>query len=131
MSPLMSAKRPDFNTDTTQILPDITYSTPKNGVLRKKSGRKGKDPRADHPAMLKYRDLVHYCVPIAIRGKVIDTVSESSADISKWENIVTEWVGRGYNPHNILGMLQVFMTGWGHPDETLANIKFDNIGLTK
>jgi hypothetical protein len=74
---------------------------------RKSTGKKGstKDERLEHPALKVYRSVANLHVPVAWRDDVIQAVGERSED---WGQVVKSWIGHGWNPQNISGMLEVF-----------------------
>lgn len=73
-----------------------------------KESPKSRDERIDHPTIKAYRELAHYQVPVAIRDDVINTIGVAPIELGFWCAIIKEWIGRGYNPRNISGMLNVY-----------------------
>ena len=70
-----------------------------------------KDERYKHPAVKAYRELTHYQVRKAWVGDVIEVVGDSMESVLRWRAIVKDWLGYGWNPLNVKGMLQVFRDG--------------------
>lgn len=66
-----------------------------------------------HPAIQAYRDETHRYPAKAWYQTIIDAVGDN---IDKWRGIAREWVGRGWNPSNVKGMLDVYANGWQKPD---------------
>lgn len=77
---------------------------------KKRSKKKSKDSRLNHPGMKIYRKLARLCVPHALRDDVIACYDELGED--RWERAVKEWIGRGHKPQNILGMIDVARHGF-------------------
>lgn len=64
-----------------------------------------------HPALLLYREIVHRYVPRVYEQDVALVVGENPPDLARWGAHVKKWVGRGWNPQNIDGMLEAFRNG--------------------
>ena len=73
---------------------------------RKRPARK-RDERLDNLAVKTYRELAHNTAPAAMRDDLC-----AITDVDKWRGVVHDWIGRGYNPRNISGMLEVYNNGW-------------------
>ncbi len=84
-----------------------SYSSHNTNHKPKKKSRK-RDPRLDHHAIISFREEYHRHVPIAWREEVVTTVK----DAELWKFIIHDWNGRGWNPTNIKGMLDVYRNGW-------------------
>ena len=88
---------------------------PKNGASRKpETPRKPKqekprDPLLDHPAVVAYKDVAHLSVPETLRHEVAQTVTED--ELHLWRSIIADWIGYGWNPRNIKGMLEAYRAG--------------------
>jgi hypothetical protein len=63
-----------------------------------------------HPAIQAFREITHYYPPDAWRKKVADTVGENGG-VERWRRTVEGWVGCGWNPRNVQGMLQFYRRG--------------------
>lgn len=87
-------------------------NTTSNDVVRKRVRKPKQDEVADKPvertALTVFRKTHRLNAPIAIR----DTITAEVTDIDRWEQICTEWIGKGFRPGNALGCLQVYKTGW-------------------
>ena len=66
-----------------------------------------RDARLDHPAIIAYRSEARLHVPVNQRDDVIATVT----DAELFKQIIHDWVGRGYNPRNITGILESYRSG--------------------
>jgi hypothetical protein len=89
------------------ILPidHITTSSP-NG--------EGDEPvviKYDHPAIQAYRSAAHRLPMKSWYQKIGTLVGENEADVKRWGDLVFEWVGRGWNPSNVAGMIEAFEKG--------------------
>jgi hypothetical protein len=69
-------------------------------------------PKSSHPAIQAYRDAAHYYPPKSWWGDVIEAVGESDDEVKRWGTVVKKWVGKGWAPKNVEGMLDVFRNGW-------------------
>jgi hypothetical protein len=69
---------------------------------------KERDPLLDHPAIIAYREVVKFHVPASWRQLVVNAVGDRSED---WRRLVTDWIGNGWNPRNVKGMLNAFASG--------------------
>jgi hypothetical protein len=87
-----------------------TPDPPPNEPAQTKKPMKERDPLIDHPAVMAYRDVSHLSVPIAMRPEVA-TVT----DCELWRQIVLAWIGYGWNPRNIAGMLEAYRSGGIQP----------------
>jgi hypothetical protein len=72
---------------------------------------KKRDPLLSHPAVKAFRSETRYHMPIAWRPEVVAAVGEVRHKVDQWRAVVHEWLGRGYNPSNVQGMLDVFKRG--------------------
>lgn len=64
---------------------------------------------AKHSAIKAFREAAHRYPPKAWYQDIVDAVGD---DVEKWKSIVKQWVGNGWNPTNVSGMLDVFHNGW-------------------
>ena len=71
-----------------------------------KKRTKKRDIRLDHPAMKAYNEIARYWPPFAVRDQVCQV-----KDADKWRGVIREWIGKGWNPRNITGMLDVYKNG--------------------
>lgn len=77
----------------------------------KPSRASSSDERLKHPAIVGYRAIARLHVPIAWRDDVINAVTDDPARVQAWCELVKVWIGRRYNPGNIVGMLEAFSNG--------------------
>lgn len=73
-----------------------------------------KDSIANHPALMAYREEARLQIPVAWRERVIAAVGSTPARVASWRQVVADWIGSGYNPRNVKGMLGVLQNGWKH-----------------
>jgi hypothetical protein len=104
-----NSNAPDTDTD---IDTDIKDSPPPAEKPKRK--RKPRDERLDHPAVIAYKKNARLNVPVIMRDDVIDTIT----DANKWAGIIKEWIGYGFKPTNIKGMLDVYKKGWNFKKDT-------------
>lgn len=71
---------------------------------------KKRDPRLNHPALKIYRSLAQLSTPAAVRDDMIRAYQDLGE--ARWQWAVKEWIGRGYNPRNIAGMIEVAHHGF-------------------
>lgn len=69
--------------------------------------KKKRDERLDHPVIIAYREEARLHVPITWRDKVITIIDNPH----KWQALIHDWVGLGFNPKNIKGMLDAYKKG--------------------
>ena len=81
---------------------------PKKAAVPKKP-TKERDPLLDHPAVVAYKDVAHLSVPETLRHEVAQTVTED--ELHLWRSIIADWIGYGWNPRNIKGMLEAYRAG--------------------
>jgi hypothetical protein len=66
---------------------------------------------ARHPAIRAFRQNAHRYPAKSWFQDVADTVGEGPADVEFWGQVVKAWVGTGYNPVNVRGMLDYYRRG--------------------
>lgn len=64
-----------------------------------------------HPAIQAYRDAAHRYPPKDWYQDVADQVGNDEATLARWRALVKDWIGRGWNPGNVKGMLDAFQAG--------------------
>ena len=77
-----------------------------------KRGTRKRDPRLDHKAIIGFREFARLHVPVVMRDDWITCADEVGVD--HLLAIVKEWIGKGYKPLNVLGMMKVAREGWIH-----------------
>lgn len=65
----------------------------------------------EHPAVQTYREVVRRYPPKAWYIKVARIVGESDPNLDRWKQLVTDWLGYGWNPGNVKGMLEAYERG--------------------
>lgn len=69
----------------------------------KKGGRKrATDPTTTHPAVMAYRETFKCNLSKAQAAMVV----EADVDLADWVRAIRAWLGRGYSPKNVTGMLE-------------------------
>jgi hypothetical protein len=91
---------------SSEAKPSDANTHPKNQSPKASKPKKERDPRIDNPAMVVYRGIAKYYVPDSWRDEVC-TVT----DLELWKSIVKGWIGKGWNPRNVEGMLKVYKEG--------------------
>ena len=87
--------------------PSLTVNKPSIKPI-KEGGKRPRDERLNHPAIVAYRTIARTTPPDAVRDDIINTVIDNHV---QWGNIVKAWIGRGYNPRNVTGMLDAYRKG--------------------
>lgn len=80
--------------DTTED--DVQSSSPKKAEHR--------DERLDSWQVLAYRELARLTPPHAIRDRMVSEIT----DEPRWRASVREWIGKGWSPRNISGMIDFY-----------------------
>jgi len=74
--------------------------------------RNSKIKRKPVPASVKaFRSGAHRYPPRAWYDRIAAAVGDDPAALDRWKALVHEWVGRGWNPGNVQGMLEAFGNG--------------------
>ena len=60
------------------------------------------------PAVLAFRRAAHRYPPKSWYADVDAVVGREEPDLQFWEGVVKEWVGHGWNPTNVSGMLECY-----------------------
>lgn len=63
------------------------------------------------PAVTRYREMAHRFPNKSLYGDIEATVGDKPADLDRWGAVVKAWIGKGYNPSNLTGMLDTFRRG--------------------
>jgi hypothetical protein len=58
--------------------------------------------------VLAFRRAAHRYPPKSWYADVDRIVGREEADLQFWEGVVKEWVGHGWNPTNVSGMLECY-----------------------
>jgi hypothetical protein len=105
------AKTTSLNVTETTLTENTTENTSTCSAIEpalKINAKRARDLRLDNQAIKAYRAVTHLQVQFAWRESVISAVGDNYA---KWEAHVLAWVGRGYNPANISGIVESFDKG--------------------
>ena len=79
------------------------------------ASRKPRAPRTPTPPAVKvFQANAHRYPAKGWYAKVDAAIGDDPAALQKWGAIVLEWVGKGRNPVNVAGMLEVYKDGWQH-----------------
>ena len=70
--------------------------------------KKARDPLIDHPAIVLYKEKVKYNVPTMWRAKVVAAVGDRAKE---WGELIDQWIGLGWKPTNVSGMIDSFKNG--------------------
>lgn len=65
-----------------------------------------------HPAIKAFRNATHRYAAKSWWPILAETVGEETDNVERWAKVCMEWVGKGWNPMNIQGMLDVYQNGW-------------------
>jgi hypothetical protein len=76
---------------------------------KRKRRREPKTPAP--PAVNVFRANAHCYPPKAWYARVAAAVGEKQADLDRWGEVVLAWVGHGWKPTNVSGMLECFEQG--------------------
>lgn len=101
--PYIKKGNKEENKDTTTRLRrsdasegDVQSSPPKKVEHR--------DERLDSWQILTYRELARLTPPHAIRDRMVSEIT----DEPRWRDSVREWIGKGWSPRNISGMIDFY-----------------------
>lgn len=115
---------PQFKTDLNCVKPTIpvnrdymlteTTSCSDRSLKEKRKPKEPKEPRKrderlDNEFIKAYRSVTHLSVPISWRDLVISGC-EGKTEIQFRDHVIA-WIGRGYNPANIQGIMDTFKNG--------------------
>jgi hypothetical protein len=88
--------------------PGTTDASPGKGDDSRKRKR---EPSLDHPSLTGFKRMTGFHVRRSWRENVIEEIGEHPERVKRWVNLVKSWVGRGFNPNNVAGMLDAFKKG--------------------
>lgn len=86
--------------------PPAPTPTPRKQGARAKT-EKPPDESMTHPAVQAYRELCRSTPAPVIRLAIMQRV----ADVDKWRGVIAAWLGAGYRPTNVTGMLEWYSDG--------------------
>jgi hypothetical protein len=96
---------PETTTENTAEI--TTEGTPTDSPPPKKNKKLPEEPR---PAAIDvYRLVANRFPDRAIWEGIGKTVSDSTADLERWEKVIRAWIAMGWNKTNVKGMLQYFV----------------------
>lgn len=111
--------------ETLPITPDIGQISLPISVKKVYTQKKGNkqttkktDMRLQQWQFTVYRELTHLHVPHAWRDKVAEITNEQL-----WRDVIMRWIGRGYRPNGISGMLD-----WYNKEQTNGRYQRQNMG---
>lgn len=76
----------------------------------------------EHPAVLVYAQVVGEVPVPGLWGRIADAVGDSQEAILRWQAHVAWWCAQGFNPGNLIGILERWEIGDG-PEEVPRNGK--------
>jgi hypothetical protein len=79
-------------------------AAPKRAKPRPGNSKTAKSP----PAVRAFRRAAHRYPPKSWYGDIDAAVGCQESDVEFWEKLVKGWVGRGWNPTNVAGMLECY-----------------------
>ena len=100
------------HTDLTKRDPACAGRPPSVVKPEKPAEKKEPEPEkatAKHPAVQAFRSGTHRYPPKSWYQIIADTVGDKEEDVERWARIIMAWVGVGWNPCNVKGMLDY----WG------------------
>lgn len=116
VSPPYDEKMPltiQYNTvskaDSGANAPRATDPAPK--PARQSKPKPPTDPLLAHQAIIAYKDVAHLSVPQAMRQEVAETVGWTDGNDALWRKVIRDWIGHGWNPRNLTGMLEAYRAG--------------------
>jgi hypothetical protein len=95
----------------------------------KEDGTKPAKPDSNHPALQAYREIVHRYPHKSWWQDIIDQIGDSELAVQRWQALVKDWAGHGWNMQNVKDMLSAFEKGGirrdapRQTDDPLANTK--------
>lgn len=90
----------------TSIEPSLTESKKTLSEAKERKLVRVRDQRLDHPALIAYRKFTRLYVPVMWRDDVAQVENNNL-----WQTVVKDWVGYGWNPGNVKGMLEAYKSG--------------------
>lgn len=84
---------------------------PREKARARSDERSAKRDKGVPAAVRAYRSAAHRYPPKSWYEEIAVTVGTEPKDLSRWKRLVHEWVGRGWNPGNVAGMLEVWNRG--------------------
>ena len=99
------------------LVPSATAPPPPavsdNGKKRPKR-RKPPDKRLKHPAILAWSEVSGtpaHRLNLVQRGIVVKSIRGDPKTLDRWKTAVRDWLGRGWNPVNVAGQVDYFLSG--------------------
>ena len=81
-----------------------------NAILDKNRGDKRRGAEIP-PAVKAFRGATHRYPAKSWYQDIDDIVGQKPEDVGRWRELCKNWVGRGWNPVNVKGMLDQFQNG--------------------
>jgi len=107
----------EHNQNTIQDHRGGAQAPPPARVLSQGNGKLGEpQARAPVPAAVKaYRSATRLYPPKTWYERIAHAVGDSPPDLERWREMVTEWIGKGWSPRNVAGMLDAWQQGGINP----------------
>lgn len=126
--PLVTTSHPNYTHDNYTHEDRESVNAPTPITPKPSKNPKSVAPFMDNEAVLIYKDLAHNTPVEAVRAEIAARVT----NLSKWRDIVTDWVMHGYNPRNLRGMLdkydgKPYGVASGKSEKTSMQAKIDDI----
>lgn len=87
------------------------HSEPENGNGEHR-GKKSKEPKVPIPlAVQVYRDMARLFPDRVLWPKISEAIGTEQAALDRWREVVTAWIGCGWNKRNVTGMLDFYRRG--------------------
>jgi len=106
--PNLNTQKKDINKRETKKITtrhDVAVEPPSDVPQKKQSSKADiRDDRLDSWQIMTYRELARLTPPHAIRDRMIAEVTEQQ----RWWQVIQEWIGKGWSPRNIAGMLDYY-----------------------
>lgn len=100
-SPLKHKKQLQDTVQETVTKEDISETITENTKRRKPTP----------PAVRVFRENAHRYPAKAWYNKIATVIGEEETNLERWGKLVLDWVGYGWNPTNVKGMLEAFKNG--------------------
>jgi len=117
LSDIISGVMSDSNKEThyethkeTQIA-RVAPVAPPGGKKSSKGGTRARQKDPPHEAVKVFRDNASRFPAKSWYGDIIGTVGTDPARLEFWGKVVKQWVGLGWNPTNVTGMLDHYRRG--------------------
>ncbi len=125
---LECTKRTNKHGGSVQTIPETTTETTTE-TLEDRPRKKTRPPTP--PAVKTFRHWTH-CYPAkSWYTTLANAIGDDPVNLDKWGQIVHQWVGTGWNPRSVKGMLEVYNCGWRNPSRGPTPLTSTNAVLDK